>query len=708
MDARKSSIKEFLAKPATFFVIPVYQRNFCWGVEQCRKLFDDVVRCLFTKKTHFLGTICYKADENNTNVIIDGQQRITCLSLLLKALYDISSDGILRQRIQNEYLLNPCDNGTMKLKLKPIQRDAGVYKRLLSHYRVDSDVFTSKETQTPLFKAFQNYKLWIRELAEIDDYENKIFQIVENLEIIEIIVTGENPQEIFESLNATGTPLSNTDILRNYLLMTIPYKEQERLYNTYWLPMEETVTTEEIENFVSSYLVMVRRSDEINVNGKRWKINPNSICIAFREHFYDLEDLEELEDLFADMYKYSQYYKHVVFDKSDSESSLSSVDKILHELFFTLNADGFKPLAMYLFDKINNGIINSDEMCEILKTMVSYTFRSCACGNRSFSYQFSGFIMAKLENYKNGDDFVKLFKKAISSGHGSYAFPSDAVFEHALLGPSLRSLSIQRIKYLLYSIEKKINPRQNAALTGGTIEHIMPQTLSDVWNKYLAFNGDTDVYEEKVWSLGNLTLSESNSMLSNKSFDDKKAIYADSIYEITRALNSVSAWTAKNIDARGKRLFDIALTIWPGIANTGSSDENFIKYTLDSDLSKVTSIPPASFSFLGEEVPVSSWAAIGVGVVNILYTLVPDKINQLVISCPSEIEGLLTLEPDFKKQYSKIADKVWLNQPKKPSAVLNKIKSLLKICSNEDHSLCDEFWFTLMQFEDDDDIIIMQ
>lgn len=709
MDAKKSSIKDFLSVDNMFFVIPVYQRNFCWQTHQCRKLFDDIYTCMVTGKSHFLGTICYKSEKEeneSTNVIIDGQQRITCLSLLLKALYDISNDSELRMKIQNKYLLNPLSDGKMKLKLKPIQKDAGIYKKLLSHYRVDSDAFNSREMSTPLFKAFENFKVWINELKEIDDFEQKLMKTIEKLEVVEIIVTSENPQEIFESLNATGMSLTNTDILRNYLLMTVPYKEQVRLYNNYWLLIEEAVTTEELPNFMCSYLVVIRKSDDISSNGHDYKINPQNICSAFRHQYPNISEIDELENLFKDMYKYSQYYKRLIFEKGNNLTNMSPLDYVLHELFNVLNDSGFKPLILYLFEKLSVGELSRDEMIEIIKIIISFVFRNAVCGNKyTFGYQFSGFLINKLEVYSQNDNYVKAFKKAITSGHGAYAFPSDILFERALTEIPL-TLPIAKLKYLLYSIEKEMNPEQQATMSAGSIEHIMPKTLSDSWSKYLAFNGDNGIHEDKLNCLGNLTLTESNSTLSNKLFNDKKVLYEESIYKMTREIVPTQVWTKKAINERSKKLFKYALKIWPGVNVNKSNENNFLKYTLDSDLSRIISSQPTSFSFLGEEVPVSSWTALGCGVVTILYAVIPEEIEKIVELNPEEILGMLSSEADDKKQVAKITDGIWLNQAKKPIQILKQLKVLLKICSGTEHPLKDELWFTVAS-DDDDDTITM-
>ena len=704
MDVRKSKIKDFLSIPDVFFVIPVYQRNFCWKQEQCRQLFDDILTVIQTGKPHFLGTICYK-DENNTRVIIDGQQRITSLMLLLKALYDASLDSELRATIQNAYLLNPCENGAHKLKLKPIQRDAGVYKRLLSHYKVDTTAFTEYEMTTPLFEAFMNYRTWVNELRTENDFEEKLMSAIESLEVAEIICTSENPQEIFESLNATGMTLTNTDILRNYLLMSVPYKEQERLYNAYWLPIEEMVTTENIEDFVAAYLVTMRRSDDIHINQKSWKINPGTICHTFRHYFNDTSDIMKLENLFQSMHQYASYYKHCVFTKNTNPCSLPEIDAAIYELTVTLKVTVATPLLMYLFNNFASGIITKDEMLQCIHIMISYYFRLIVCGTGrgASNYQFAGFIMKRLDEYQAEDDYVALFKRTISSGNGGYAFQTDILFEHAITTDP-RKLPTGITKYMLYKIEKYLNPAQTATLSSGSIEHIMPQTLTDVWTKYLAFNGDSGMHAEKLNVLGNLTLTESNSQLSNKPFGEKQTIYASSIYAITADLASIPAWTSAAIDLRSQALAKVALKVWP-YAGIAKAPVNIDKFTLNDNLRHLSTKQPTSFTFLDETIPCRSWNEMGHGIVVMLYTLIPDKLMELSQNHHRDLGNLISTEPDYGKQNSKIADGLWLNQVNSRVSLLAQLRSLLQICSGDYNELNNELWFTIKE-DDDDDIIL--
>lgn len=706
METKKSTIKEFLSQDEKYFIIPVYQRNFCWMTHQCRKLFDDIFKCLMFNKRHFLGTICYKAEDKN-NIVIDGQQRITCLSILLKALYNLSQSTELKARIQN-YLVSPFDNTRKKVKLKPVKKDADIYNRILSYYKISTDDFDENEKLTPLFNAYQCFVLWIEEeLSGIDDYENKLLNAIESLEIIEIIVTDENPQEIFESLNATGMSLTEIDILRNYLLMTVPYEEQKRLYETYWLPMEENVG-DEIQDYICSFLVMVRKSNQITINNKQWKISKRSICNAFREHYYTAQSVEALEKIFSDMCDFSYYYKRTVFDKKLDFASLFGTEKLLYELCVILKGICFKPLIMYLFKEIDDERLSVEELNQILQMLISYSFRNYVCGNNPFTnYQISGFLLSKISKYVDGDDYIALFKRAICSGHGRYAFPQDLQFENALVENQINSLTDQKIKYMLYLIEKEMNDGQPVAISGGSIEHIMPKTLSDAWKKYIIINGDKNMYEEKLNSIGNLTLTESNSALSNKSFDDKKAIYLSSVYKMTRDICKNTSWTAEAINKRAKELFQFAKKIWPTVGNVSTDTSTTTQYNLNSDINEISELKPASFSFLGEEVPVNSWSAVAHGVMVILNTVVPEQVEEAMMRLPSEIAGMISTTPDYKKNYSKIGDNVYLNQSKRASVQIRQLKTLLQYFSRKNPNLYEELWFTVIEI-DDDSIIVME
>ncbi|MBQ3945659.1 MAG: HNH endonuclease, partial [Alphaproteobacteria bacterium] len=359
------------------------------------------------------------------------------------------------------------------------------------------------------------------------------------------------------------------------------------------------------------------------------------------------------------------------------------------------------PLLMYLLNDLHEAVITSDDLCIMLKALISGTVRTRVCGGSLVSYVMSASIIKSIE--KDKTQYISQFMYGLTSGHGTYVYPSDFLFSQCMITPT-GSVKPATQKYILYNIEKFINPSQPNAISAGTIEHILPQTLSDEWKKYLSFHGDIDKVGELLNSIGNLTITECNSTLSNKSFDNKKDCYKDSAYSITKEICAIPSWTVNEIKKRGQKLVNIALQIW-------KSDKHVVptnaknKKTLYTDLSQFSRVRPASFSFLGEEVPCSSWTALGVGVVKILYALDDTIIKRLVDSPSLPVDGLLSYKADDKRQTSLIDDGIWLNQSKNPAGVLKQLKRLLQICSDE-HPLVDELWFTVE--ESDDDLVQMR
>lgn len=615
MDVGKDSVYRFISAGDATFVIPVYQRNYDWKRENCLQLFNDVMNLTITHKTHFIGTICYTRCGRNDFVIIDGQQRLTSIMLMMKAIYDISSDENLRKRINNRYLMNDSSryaDGGKKLKLKPIKKDEDVFEKLMGTEKAyESEIFSAEEKITNIFK---NYELF-KELAEKEISRGKTLEdiedAVEGLEIVEICLTDENPQVIFESLNSTGLGLTNTDLLRNYLLMSLAYKDQEFLYQNYWMRIEELIKSENMEQFLVDYLILKRKSNDLTENGKKSKITSKNLYYAFRKQFSQIDGnaRDQVETLFKDMLKYAEIYKHFLYDESTIYQKLNAVDKKLYELFYNLGSKNASILVMFIYEKMNNGELSEELLVELLDVCISFAFRSKVCNWSGFSAQFSALTVQKLG--MPTIDFKGLFWKAITSGRGRYAFPSDRTFHDALVyGNVYQSLRSAGSKYLLYSLEKNLpHSKELPPYSTGTVEHILPQTPTDEWVKYLKESNDAEEYEKYIHSLGNLTLTNYNSQLSNNFFESKKTEYAQSNYAYTNELGNIQSWLSADIEKRGKKLADAAIGIWKldktyissSVIDTGET------YTLSSDFPSFLGQKPATVSVLGEERQIKSW-----------------------------------------------------------------------------------------------------
>ncbi|MBO4864191.1 MAG: DUF262 domain-containing protein [Eubacterium sp.] len=705
MDVKKTDIKRFITSSDIVFVIPVYQRNYDWKKENCTQLYMDIKTLIGMDKTHFIGTVCYKMDGRYQSVIIDGQQRITSVMLLLKALYDVSDDERLKDKIKNQFLTNPYADGDLKLKLKPIKKDEEVFKKVMNASdAVDEDYFTKEELNSNIYRNYKYFYELITSDIRSGINGQDIEDAVERLEVVEICLTEENPQVIFESLNSTGLGLTNTDLLRNYLLMSMDYKDQEYLYQNYWMQIENLLDSENMELFMVHYLIMKRKSNDISENGKSAKITARNLYYAFKKQFPQIgkgNAKEEVEECFKDMYRYARFYKHFIYDDSINVRNLQPVDKKLYELFFLLAEKNAAILVMYLFDKFDRELIDQDTFIKTIDICISFSFRSKVCNRGGFSPQFAALSVQKLDPQPIDDKFLSRFWSAMTSGRGRYAFPTNSEFKIALVnGNTYQSLRSAGSKYLLYSIEKNMpHSKELPEYKNGTVEHVMPQTLSDSWKKYIAKHGGIEKYEKYTHSLGNLTLTNYNSSLSNKEFDIKKEEYKQSNYAFTKELADVSEWTSEVIVSRGERMADIATQIWiiDEDYDQNPGTEIGVVYDLNADFAAFFGTKPAVVSILGEEHSVTNWSDIVSLVADKFYMLAPDTFRGL-INC-NDFPGkkkVIDLDDSNMPAAHKIDDNLYISTKYDVVNMLNIVKTI--VCyfdKHDDTDFINDVWFTL-------------
>ena len=705
MDVRKDSIYRFISAGEATFVIPVYQRNYDWKRDNCLQLFNDVINLTATHKTHFIGTICYKSHGRNDFVIIDGQQRLTSIMLMMKAIYDICDDEKLRKKINDRYLINDYSkysDGGKKLKLKPIKKDESVFDKLMGTEKAYlSEIFSVEEKVTNIFK---NYELFI-ELTQKEVARGKsldeIEDAVEGLEIVEICLTDENPQVIFESLNSTGLGLTNTDLLRNYLLMSLAYKDQEVLYQNYWMRIEELIKSENMEQFLVDYLILKRKSNDLTENGKKAKITSKNLYYAFRKQFRQIDGnaKDQVESLFIDMRKYAEIYKHFLYDESTVYQNLSPVDKKLYELFYNLGSKNASILILFIYEKMDKGELSEEIFIELLDICISFAFRSKVCNWSGFSAQFSALTVQKLD--VPTEDFKILFWKAITSGRGRYAFPSDRNFIDALVyGNVYQSLRSAGSKYLLYTLEKNLpHSKELPPYSSGSVEHILPRTPNDEWNKYLKERGDSENYEKYTQTLGNLTLTNYNSELSNNFFESKKEEYAKSNYAYTNELSDITSWISTDIEARGKRMADAAVKIWK-LDNeyTATTIDTGETYTLFSDLPSFLGQKPATVSVLGEEKQIKSWVDFLKFATDKFYEEDPKIFLELLSydNFPGKKAVISRTNEGMKKSYEVGKDNLFINTNYDTVDLLRIIKCIAEYYDKAtDSSWSEDIWFTI-------------
>ncbi len=626
MEIGKNNVRQFLSAPGVNFNIPVYQRNYDWAWENCKRLLVDL-RVLADARaegdetrTHFLGTICLKTMPGNQKTIIDGQQRITTISLLLRACADFATDSDLKCDIERclrntGYGVKP-DN---EVKLHLNRRDNEVYAKLLeTHGPVAADALNENQRASSIWR---NYRDFHEELAGADDEEiGGLYSALDAFIVVDLDVGDENPQEIFESLNSTGLDLTDVDLLRNYLLMALPYETQKRLYDQYWYPIEERVHSEDPENMVRffiDYLIYVRKSDAVTLHGRKRHINKRNLYTVFKQYCTTLfgDDCqgaalgEHVEALLADMLERAKSYKRLVFAGQRDMNKMPDEERIIYSIVVVNKAIAARPVLLWVLEQRRAGKLDDAGALEMLQAVLSLVFRSKVCGGSGMNGQTAGNVLLRLtpgstrgdaggdagadaaegedEDVNAGaaecadettvvptaaggdgekpDDLRERFWKAITCGVGKFAFPDDAAFEDALCNRAIfEVLRADGAKYLLYELERhtpsaKGLPRYDNANT--TIEHIMPKTLSAWWRDYL--EEDAELHGEFLNKLGNLALTSNNSEMSNRAFDEKKSWYRESSFSLTREVgNSARAWSVDAIRERGRELAGLCKETW--------------------------------------------------------------------------------------------------------------------------------------------------
>ena len=689
---------------AKTFIIPVYQRKYDWQQEHCQQLFYDVECIIKTGREHFLGTFVYQtkaaADGLNSYVIIDGQQRMTSIILSAKALYEFDDDEARKEEILEFFIKNLTGRLRNQCKLKPTEYDLPVFEKLMKHEKFLENDFSVEEQNTVIYR---NYLYFRQKIFDSNYSAEQFYNAIKKLNIVGILLGDENPQEIFESLNSTGKDLTESDLIRNYLLMSLDYETQENLYKKYWLEIEKLLhTSENIENFMVQYLITKRRSNSIAKNGKNVHLTKNILYYSFKRYFeenYLSDDLvKNVENFLKDMYYYAKIYNKFLFSSNDNFAQLSELEQKFYELTFLLETTNAPIILMFLYDKYEQAAFDEETFIEFTKAMISLSFRSKICKGGGISAQFAGNVVAKLSQSNNID--MDSFVQAITFGKGKYAFPGDEKFQQSLREDDLYLiLRSDGTKYLLYALER--NSEHSAELppySKASVEHIMPQKLSAGWKNYLMSKGEYGL-SALVHTLGNLTLmaQEYNSKLRNEDFEVKKNEYAKSNFFYTRELKNYSDWTSNQIQVRAKKLASAALKIWalPEGYNITTTTTNTTFY-LDDDLGIFTGTKPATISISNVEKNIKDWRELLETIFKTLYEKDAAVFKQAVQK--ENRMKLFTNESAEMRSPLKIAENCYIESN---SSTESKLYALKKVVENFDSisstNFKDDIWFTLRQ-----------
>ena len=598
------------------YCIPVFQRDYAWTEEQCTKLFEDIVMAYKKDRPHFCGSFVYASlgskKHIDSYIIIDGQQRFTTLYILIKALADSADDDRDKDALQR-YLYNEDKfdryglDEKSKLKLKPVKTDNDQLLLLMSGKIEQMD----KSRRGIIYHNYMLFMQLIKSFLE-ESSANSVLMIndgIEKLICADIrLDTDDNAQEIFERINSTGIKLGLADLIRNYILMTDT--DQERLYEEYWLTVQNLLPDKLLDNFFIDYLNM--KSDGFVKESEAYK--------SFKQVY--VEGKYDNEKMLQEILHYAKQYYVFCYGSSDFGAEVNKALAGLRKL---------KQTTVYLFlfrvfDDYENGIINKNELARVLKMLLSYSIRRLVCeiGSNTLRGLYKtlyGRVFEQKEN-KNTyyDSLVSFFLQQTSKN----TIPSDNEFVTALQEKNLYSKNAL-CKYLLCAIENQ--GKETLDTENLSIEHIMPQNknLSMSWQKMLGENWQS-VHEKYLHTLGNLTLTGYNSELGDKPFEKKKEKLEETITHIAVLYSDVkdkSEWNSVNMEKRAKRLAEIILKLFPieqPKTKIEFTDPHYKLYTL-ANPDDATYKTVNYFEFLGERVNVSSFAEMVRSIAQILYDM---------------------------------------------------------------------------------------
>ena len=616
MDAGKLwMLQDFIGTNKVLFKIPVYQRNYDWSVSNCNRLLDDIKKIIDTGEKHFLGTFVYMPIGGGFSLkeytIIDGQQRLTTMMILLKALADAVKDidSECYDEIQEIYLHNRHCEEEFKVKLKPIKSDNDQFLALLKNN------FEELDEEGHIYLNYNICKERIKKWINNGIKPSEIQTALEKLEIVEISLTkGEDdPQIIFESINSTGLELSSSDLIRNFLLMNA--EKQEELYEKYWLPIEKSLKLgtdySNLNLFFMQYIIYKTNSP----------VNQNRLYEKFVKLFKDGNYTQESS--LKELKYYADIFKSFIHNDTRYSQSIVKILRSLRQLKQTTSY----PFLIHLFDDYENKIISENTLEKTLNLVLAYLVRRSVCGVPSNSLR-GLFIYLYNRVFKvsaNKKKYYEAINKFLYTVTSKDIVPSTVDFERALLIGNLYA-NIALCKYLLMDIE---NGDYKETLNSDTltIEHIMPQTLNAEW-KHIS----NEEHEQYLHTLGNLSVSGYNSELSNKNFIEKKKIIAENSKAIV--LNSdvwnKDNWTIEDIKNRSQRLANILLERYKiDKINDESIEFDIVNTITLNDYEDVTGKKLVSFKFEGDTYRQNKYALMLLEVIRLLDKKKPGILRQL-------------------------------------------------------------------------------
>lgn len=660
MDGKAIKLIKYLDGSEKRFIIPVYQRNYSWKVENCRQLYDDLIKLSVNKRTmHFFGSLVSVYNGSSEEfLIIDGQQRVTTISLLLLAIHNIlkegklvAEDNKLIDKVYNKYLVDEYDPTEKRIKLKAVNKDLEAFERLFdekpSEYVPNSDITI-------------NYLYFYERIQKEEISIDTLYDAVSKLIVINITVDdADNPQLIFESLNSTGVDLTEGDKIRNFVLMGQKPEDQETFYKKYWSKIEVCTGNDNNNNngvslFVRDYLSVMRQSTP----------SMDKIYLVFKS--YVSERNIPTEDLLKELLDYARLYETLTKSQFKDEVVNASI-KRLNYLETTVS----RPFFLQVLNLHKQGVLTNKDLREIFLTVENYLFRRNICEvpanglNKVFLT-----LNREIHRYDGTyDRYVEKMKFALTSKKESGRFPDDQQFSTAL---SEKQVYLMRGRYKNYLFERFENFGTKESkdvferIENGTytIEHIMPQTITPAWRTALG-DDSSEIHATWIHRLANLTLTAYNSNYGNRTFIEKRDAengFKDSGIKMNQLIAQKDKWTLAELEERNEHMVSKALNIWNYPSTEYKPEEKQLDFvTLDDDVD-MTGSQIAKFSYKDTEQTVESWTDMYARVLSILHTEDSSVLKGLAYSSDSsaDLASHVSNNPDEFGSKAQIAPNVYV------------------------------------------------
>ncbi|WP_406658637.1 DUF262 domain-containing protein [Ornithobacterium rhinotracheale] len=563
MKTESHSINDVLAKNATSFFIPPFQRAYAWGRPELERYFSDVSRIIESeldirqqnKLEHFFGTIVIKEEKAgfaNKSIIVDGQQRLTTTLLFLIALRDSDFDDENENYIHQTYLINNSSTFQDKIKLKQVTKDWDSYKALVNKLEPKPGVI---KNAYDFFKKLIGDRKRESPQIKLEHYIRAIQKM--NVAVIfldERPYKGEDPQIIFETLNSLGKPLTLSDLVRNFVLLNMESNKQSEIYEGIWHPKIEAILNENTSKFFRDYLQYKTASSLKIVNDS----NTKELYQYFKS--FVEKEFNDHENFIDDIVHFVVFYKWIITEVvtdiiSPNKLNDKKIKELLRNIFHDIKSEAFKPFVLGLLDlhqsEKNDIKLTDDILISTLTAIRTYLIRRRVLGLTQGENKNIIPLVKKIELIKNGD--LTMFE-LLTNMFYRLRLPNDNEMKDSLTSLNFYKGLKQYSKLILGKIEEH-NTKVAVDFRDSkiTIEHIMPQTLGDSWKVELGEKSN-EIHQKYIHNIGNLILTEFNSEIGNKSFEEKKDKIRTSSLSYRLGIIDKNIWNEESIIEHQKNM----------------------------------------------------------------------------------------------------------------------------------------------------------